>query len=389
MPHQVHNSERRSFRSCRRRWDYSYRQGYVPLEPEPALNFGIAFHSGMQAFYYPHRWNSTDVDEKLAAALQAFLEECERQKASYLENHRLSKLTEEMEDAFLDSLDLGSGMLTYHAQEIHPEYDSWFRPVAVEIPFSVTLMDPDRPDQPLRCLSSPQCGQIHSNDPNDDDSFVVYSGRVDALMEDLNDDGYWVWDHKSAALMAKDDEFLELDDQVGGYSWALQVMLNLNIRGFIYAESRKDFPRPPKLLKRSHKGCLFSTSRTQSTSIEIFEPYVAKHDPEAFLNGDYDEYIHFLRTAGVQQFSNRFVVTKTDEELENIGANIALEAADMTQNPRTYPNISRFHCMSCKYRQPCIGQQRGEHLDLLLEGSYIKTTRRYWMEEEEEKVTTE
>lgn len=389
--HEIHNSERKSFRSCRRRWDWAYRDGYVPMEPEPALTFGIAFHRGLETFYNPDAWTATDVEEKLTAAIEAFLVECNIQKQQYLKDHSLRELPEEKEDEFLNSLDLGSGMLAYHAQFVHSDFDDWFKPVMVEIPFEVPLMDPDRPGMLLHCTNSPACGQTHSNDPNSDDSIVVYAGRVDALMEDLRYGGYFVWDHKTASLLAKDEEFLQLDDQVGGYSWALSVMLNLDVRGFIYAESRKDFPRPPRLLKRMHKGCLFSTSMTQATSIEIFEPYVAKHDPEAFIAGKYDEYLEFLRSAAATQFSQRFTVIKSDEELFNIGENIAVEAADMVRSPRIYPNVSRFHCKSCKYRQPCIASFRGEHLDLMWEGAYIKTDRRHWMEQvrQEEKVEAE
>jgi hypothetical protein len=391
MPHEIHNSERKSFRSCRRRWNYAYREGYVPIEPEPYLDFGIAYHRGKEAFYNPAGWDTTDKEEKLGAAIEAFLVECELQKKKYLKEHDLQHLTEEMEDEFQDRLDLGAGMLNYHTQYVHPKYDDWFKPVMVEIPFEVPLQDPDDPGQLLRCTTSPQCGQNHSNNPDGDDSIVVYAGRVDALCEDLRYGGYVIFDWKTAGVLSKNDEFLELDDQVGGYCWALAVMLNIDVRGFIYAETRKDFPRPPRLLKRMQKGCIFSTSRTQATSIEIFEPYVAQHDPEAFIRGNYDEYLEFLRSAEAKSFSNRMTVLKSDLELKNIGANIAIESADMVQKPRVYPNVSRFHCQKCPYRQPCISEFRGEHTDLLFEGGYIKTDRRHWMEQvrHEEKVDVE
>lgn len=381
MPHEIHNSERRSFRSCRRRHNWAYVEGYVPKEPEDRLDFGICFHCGMQVFYEPATWDTTDADEKLAGAIEAFLEEAHRQRKLYLETHRLVELPPEMQSDFEDKLDLGVGMLTYHARYVHPKEDTWFRPVLVEIPFRVPLMDPDNPSQPLHCTNSPWCGQNHSNDPNDDDSIVSYDGRVDALCEDLADGDYYVFDWKSAATLAKDDRFLEQDDQIGGYIWALRVKLNLDVRGFIYAETRKDFPRPPRALSRSYKGCIFSTSKTQSTSLEVFEPWVAQNDPEAYLEGNYDEYLHFLRSNDATLFSQRFTVVKTDEESENIGVAIAEEAADMVSSPRPYPNKSRFHCLSCKYREPCIGMDRGEEISYLLEGGFIKTDRRYWMED--------
>ena len=363
------------------------------MEREEKFDFGIAVHRGMEAFYTPEAWDTTDTDEKLAAAIQAFLLECDIQRKLYLEVHSLSELPLELDDAYQNRLDLGSGMLSYHAQYIHPEFDGWFRPVAVEIPFEVFLVDPDHPPYLLRCLDSPHCGQIHSNDPNDDDSLVIYSGRVDALCEDKHNGGYYIFDWKTAATISKDDEFLQLDDQIGGYCWALFVRLNLDIRGFIYAEMRKDFPRPPRLLKRIQKGCQFSTSKVQSTNLDVFEPYVARHDPEAFARGDYDDYLDFLRGAQAKLFSQRHVIMKTDFEMEQIGVNIAEEAADMVGRPRTYPNISRFQCLQCKYRQPCIGTFRDESVDLLLEGGFIQTDRRHWMDksrhEQMEEVTND
>ena len=381
MPHEVHNSERRSFRSCRRRHNWAYVEGYVPIEPEDRLDFGIAFHCGMQVFYNPETWDTTEADEKCAGAIQAFLLECERQRKHYLETHKLNELPPEMESDFEDKLDLGAGMLNYHASYVHPKFDNWFRPIAVEIPFEVPLEDPDRPGQLLHCVNSPQCGQNHSNDPNDPDSLVVYAGRVDALCQDKVDKDYYVFDWKSAGVISKSEDFLELDDQVAGYTWALKVKLNLNISGFIYAETRKDFPRPPRLLKRIQKGCRFSTSKVQATNLEVFAPYVARHDPEAFANGCYDEYLAFLGSAETLIFSQRFTVMKSEEELDSVGIAIAQEAADMIDNPRRYPNKSRFHCMSCKYRQPCIGMDRGEDISYLLEGGFIQTDRRHWMED--------
>jgi hypothetical protein len=390
MVHEIHNSERRSFRGCRRRWNWAYIEGYVPIEPEDRLDFGIAFHCGMQVFYNPGTWDTTDADEKAAGAIQAFLLECEVQRKRYLETHKLNELPQEMESDFEDKLDLGTGMLNYHAKYVHPKYDKWFRPVAVEISFEVPLVDPDDPKQLLHCHNSPQCGQNHSNDPNDPDSLVVYAGRVDALCQDIVDGDYYIFDWKSAGVISKNEDFLELDDQVAGYTWALWERLNLNISGFIYAETRKDFPRPPRLLKRMQKGCHFSTSKVQPTNLEVFEPYVAQHDPQALLDGCYDDYLEFLRSSDTMIFSQRFTVLKGEEELVNVGKAIAQEAADMINEPRLYPNKSRFHCTSCKYRQPCIGMDREEDISYLLEGGFIQTNRRHWMEErrvEEQEVT--
>lgn len=381
MVHEIHVSERRSFRGCRRRWNWAYREGYVPETPIKALEFGVAYHEAMEVFYNPEDWKLT-VEEKTQLAVNKFSKKCNEQRAHYLKVMKVRELPSEVAEDYDERVALGIGMLKYHAEFVHPKMDTWFRPVAVEIPFEVPIEDPDRPNQPLRCTNSPSCGQAHSNDINDPDSCVVYAGRVDMLVEDLRYGGYFIWDHKTAAVLTKDDGFLQLDDQVGSYAWALRYVLGLDVKGFIYAETRKDYPRPPKELKRLSGGRSFSTAQNQATSLEIFEPFVAYHDRLAYEAGAYDDYLSFLKSSEATQFSQRFVIIKSQTELRNIGTNIALEAADMVDSrTRIYPSVGRYTCSTCAFRQPCLGKFQDEDTEYLLESTYIKTDRRYWMDQ--------
>jgi hypothetical protein len=202
------------------------------------------------------------------------------------------------------------------------------------------------------------------------------------LVEDIRNGGYFVWDHKTAGQLAKDDGFLQLDDQIGTYVWALRYVLQLDVRGFIYAESRKDYPREPKHLKRLSSGRSFSTAQNQATSLEIFEPFVAKHDRPAYEEGAYDAYIAWLKSEEATQFHQRFTIIKSEAELRHIGENIAMEAADMVSpQTRIYPSVGRYSCSNCAFRQPCLGLFMDEDVDYLLESSYIQTDRRYWMDQ--------
>jgi hypothetical protein len=381
MPHEIHVSERRSFRGCRRRWDWAYRVGYVPEISAKPLEFGIAYHLGMEAFYDPKTWSTTTPEEKAHKAVTVFTLECEKQRKRYLEITNQTELDEAQGDDYSARIELGTGMLAYHAQYVHAEYDGWFKPVATEISFAVPIIDPDDPEQvnPLKCTNSPACGQAHSNDTTNSDSDVVYAGRVDMVVEDLRYGGYFIWDHKTAGQLATDDGFLQLDDQVASYCWALSVVLGLDIRGFIYAESRKDYPRPPKLLKRKYNGCIYSTSRTQATNLDMFVPTVQKGDPIAYQDGLYDDYIEFLSSAEATVFHQRFTIVKSNRELAEVGRNISLEAADMVDsNLRIYPSVGRYTCSTCAYRQPCLSSFLGEDVLYQLETNYNKTTSRYY-----------
>lgn len=379
MPHEIHVSERRSFRGCRRRWNWAYREGFVPDSPIKALEFGVAYHAAMETFYNPDTWTES-VPSRLAKAIAVFNAECDKQAQKYLKSNNIRELPHEVETDFIERLELGQGMLTYYANHVHPKMDNWFKPVAVEIPFTVPIENPDLSGTQLFCTNSPECGQAHSN--SGPDSTVVYAGRVDMLVEDLRYGGYYIWDHKTAAQLARDDGFLQLDDQIGSYCWALSHVLQLDIRGFIYAECRKDYPREPKLLKRQSGGRAFSTAQTQATSLEIFEDHISRHDAQAYLDGAYDDYLAFLKSADATQFTQRFIIQKSPRELVEIGKNISLEAADMVDSKtRIYPSVGRYTCSTCAFRQPCLNEFMGEDTRYLLESEYIQTNRRYWMDQ--------
>lgn len=386
MPHEIHTSERRSFRGCRRRWDFSYRQGYVPeIQPKP-LEFGIAFHMAMEEFYNPDGWKERTAEDKAKDAIEIFSRECVRQRQQYMHTMKLTRLPEEVEADYDGRMDLGAGMMAYYATHVHPKYDSWFTPVRVEIPFEVPIYPPPHEGVvefpvPLKCHNSPDCGQSHSNNWRDDDSNVVFAGRVDMLVKDERYGGYLIWDHKTASVLAPDDDFLQLDDQIASYCWSLGSILNINVTGFIYQEIRKDYPRDPKMLKRLMNGRQFSTAKDQPTIDEIFVPFVQRNDPIPYENGAYDEYIERLRGPDATLFHQRFVIRKSERELNEVGKNIYLEACEMIDPSLSiYPSVGRYTCSSCAFRQPCLAMFQGEDVEYLLSSSYNQTNRRYWMD---------
>lgn len=366
--HEIHTSERRSFRGCRRRWDWAYRQGYVPdITPKP-LEFGIAYHEALEQFFWPDRWDSTTPQEKLSVAVQKFYDITEAQRDRYLSLTNQRELEVAQGDDYTARIELGIGMLTYYATHVHPVADGWFKPVATEIPFEVPLEDVDNPGNTLKCSDSPHCGQVHPNDGDGAD--VVYSGRVDMLIEDLRYGGYFIWDHKTAAQLTYDDGFLQLDDQVGSYTWAIRNVLGVDVKGFVYAEYRKAFPSPPTLLRN---GKRFSVNKQQATTHEIFVSTVSDIDPDGLEDGTYDDYIAYLKSNDAPQFHKRFAILKTEKELEGIGEALHIESADIVDpRLRIYPAVGKFSCGNCAYRQPCLAKFMGEDYSYTLGSLFQK-----------------
>lgn len=369
--HQIHTSELRSYRGCRRRWNWAYRQGYVPtITPRP-LELGIAFHTGLQTFFNPKTWDSTNAQEKCDLAIQAYMSVCESQREVFLKSTNQERVEVAEGDDYTERIELGIGMLEYYAYQIHPKDDNWFKPVYVEVPFSVPLHHPDT-DLPILCVNpgtdSGQCGQNHPIGAP-----VTFNGRVDAIVEDIFNGGYFIWDHKTAGQLQSNDRLLQLDDQVGGYSWALRRILEIDIRGFVYAEFRKDYPKPPQLLKRRYKSGWFSQSKSQGTSLNIFLETVKKFDTEAYNEGVYAEYIAFLSGKEAPVFHRRFPIIKTPYELEQIGYNIGIQAAEMvTPTLPIYPAPGRYSCSGCAYYDPCTGTNNGEDVAYTLSTLYKK-----------------
>ena len=377
--HEIHTSEIRSFLGCRRRWNWAYREGYVPEISARPLQFGIAFHQALEVFYDPETWDSTTPEEKTKRAVDAFIRSCEEQRAAYLKATGQTTLLEADGDDYTERIDLGIGMIEWYGKQVHPKQDNWFKPVMVEVPFQVPIVDPDT-GEPLRCYAPPttpmlpiaeavatgnlrhennclrQCGQIHEYG-----AVVTFDGRIDAIMQDLYNGGYFLWDHKSAAQIRRDDRLLHLDPQVNGYTWAAYLKLGIDIRGFIYVEYRKDYPKPPKLLSRAYKGRNFSTDKQQPTDLENFTQTVQRFHPQGLANGVYDEYIAWLQSTEAPVFHRRFTIIKTKKNLESAGQQIYLIARDMiSSNLTIYPNAGHFSCSGCAYYTPCLAKTLGE-----------------------------
>jgi len=322
----------------------------------------------METFYDPGTWSQTNHKEKTQLAINAFINECEKQRLAFLKATGQSKLLQADGDDYAERIDLGIGMLDWYGNQIHPKEDYWFKPVMVEVPFQVPIVDPST-GEPLRCYAVPvspdnklgeeclrTCGQVHGYG-----AVVTFDGRIDAIMQDQVNGGYLIWDHKSAAQIRKDDRLLQLDPQVNGYMWAAVVGLEMDVRGFLYVEYRKDYPKPPEPLKKSYKGRHFSTNKTSPTDYENFTRTVQRFDPPGYKAGVYDEFIAWLQGPEAPVYHKRFTILKDKKNLKSIGRQLYDIARDMiSQDLTIYPNAGHFSCSGCAYYTPCLSMFLGE-----------------------------
>jgi hypothetical protein len=178
--------------------------------------------------------------------------------------------------------------------------------------------------------------------------------------------------HNTAAQLSSTEMYLELDDQVASYIFALRRAMGLNIRGFIYHEQRKAFPEPPKENKVRRLGRLFSVNVNASTDYDTYLQTVLAHDKDAYEAGLYDDHLAWLQTSGIDYY-RKFVIYKSDYELEQVEKNLVSEALDMVDpNVRIYPMPGRFSCNGCAFQGPCLSKNAGQDYLYALKTMYVK-----------------
>jgi len=406
LTHSIHTSERRSFRGCRRRWDWVSRQFYYPNVTARPLEFGVAFHAAMEEYYrsYLGLFVNPDPTASLAVALATFTRVTKKQRADYVKKN--GPLDDEMSNDYADRINLGTKMLKYYFTRVAPKAHAGLKPVKVEIKFEVPILSPFSSEQDLWCTCD-TCWRRYAAWYKNTEGIeidarlesewkglpVTFGGRLDILFEDA-EGRYWIGDWKTAARLSgteASDEYLWNDDQITGYVWALRS-LGIRVEGFLYVEIKKAVPEQPEPLARPRLGKLFSTNKQMTTSAELYEETVRECDPSAYESGLYDEFIQYLKETG-PEFSRWHPVYRNDEECRQAHYNLWLEAGEMT-NPRLpiYPNQGRFHCKGltpssgCAFWEPCLAKNRGEDFRYALDTMYEKRARHYW---EDAEPTTE
>lgn len=394
LVHEIHTSERKSFRGCRRRWDWHFRESLYPMTTAKPLEFGVAYHKGMEIYYNPDTW-TWDNEVKESLAVKAFVDSCEEQRRRALDQNIY--YDDEVEQDYNERVELGIGMMRYYFAKVAPKEDINWKPVKVEIAFMVPIPNPETGAELIWCKCD-LCWEKwnkHLNKPWDDPSSeplrsmrhfgddrsmftglpVVYAGRLDMLAEDKHGN-YWIFDWKTAATISQDTEFLYLDDQIGSYVWALRK-LGLPIQGFVYHEQRKGYPQPPKENKTVRSGRKFSIDKTQTVDYPTYLSTVAKYDTDAWSDGVYDEMLLFLQNEGTVFYSRR-QIPKSSTEVASIEFNIGLEALDIIDpGVRLYPNASRFSCKNCAFREPCMSKNDGGDFQYSLDTLFEKKVHYY------------
>lgn len=212
LVHAIHTTERRSFRSCRRRWNWVFREFYYPTVTARALEFGVAFHKAMETWYDPITWKDPDreiVNQGLA--LTVFTETVKEQFANY---KRLNgEPSPELKADYDDRVQLGISMIKYYTGLLSPRLDTGFTPVGVEVPFEISMGFNCKCDICWKRWLKYWNGRLEEyqqlpysdraeNRENWDGLPVTYGGRVDMIAQD-NNGRLWLFDWKACLLTTR------------------------------------------------------------------------------------------------------------------------------------------------------------------------------------------
>jgi hypothetical protein len=269
-------------------------------------------------------------------------------------------------EPFEEHRELGINMLKYY-RDYAEEHDN-FSVIMAEHTFSVPVWDSTYNDVLVR------------HDPRDGVTKPVHiRGTQDAIIQDNETGRFGILEHKSA-IRIDEDYFrkLDKDEQCTTYMYAAEQEAAIHeleydkIDFVLYNAIRKAFPSPPTEVR----GGVFSVDRNkESTTPEMLQKFIDDNGIQMIVDEDpkLQAYVEYVNTVGHEQFIKRDMVRRNRAEIRSCGKRIYMEAMDMLDDPRIYPNpTGDYMCLNCPFRAPCIAVDDGSDWQMMLDDMFEK-----------------
>ena len=334
----VHISDIRSFRSCRRRWDWTsgLRGNLESIAPYPPFFTGRAVHSALEMYYQDK--------DTFEVTLQEYFKREEENLA------KLGALWPQEVEQIAEQIDLIQGIMEHYtiwqSRDTTKFSDRNLEFVDMEIDFEVPLF--------IEQQGNP----------------VMFAGRMDGLVKHTPTGEYWIWEAKTTRSIQELLNSLANDEQSGMYLWAARHLYpDLPIKGVLYNIMRKKAAMTPKML---NNGGLSKSVSIDTTS------YYFRHCVKQIFGWELDEtveeeYGDFLQDLEKNdtKFFMRYPVYRSQTELDNLVRGIRDTAKEML-DPKiaVYPCPSWNTCNFCSFRSPCITMNAGGNYESLLGAEY-------------------
>lgn len=351
----IHVSDQRTFKQCRRKWNWTspLREYLESEKPYWPFFTGRAWHYALEMYYEDGR----DPRTHLYNWLQAEVKE-------------LGDMWPSEQEELAGQIKLLDGILAHymlwvkgarHSKMKYGDHNLEF--ISLETEFQTPLRTP------ITNRVSPK---------------VFLEGRFDGLVRHKPTNELWIWEMKTTRSIPEFEQTLANDDQAGIYILAAQEIVGEPIAGVLYNLGRKKVPPQVKKLKSGY----MSQNKSSDITIEwwwdcvLSDPDHQKPDDmtaEDYVHAieqQYLPYIEHLEGAGNSYFA-RVPVRRTQHELEQLAKDTHLVALEMTrEDVPIYPTPNWMNCKFCHFRTPCLTQNQGGDVEEVLKHMY--RPRRKW-----------
>jgi hypothetical protein len=364
MRYEIHISDIRTFKSCRRKWNWSspLRANLEPNVPYAPFFTGRAIHYSLEQFYSPAH---TPLLESLNTFLAIEKDEMER----------VGKLWPQESELIAEQIVLLAGMLEHYTQWVEQDTSKWSDPNLdywkLETQFSVPLRTPSGRPSPR----------------------VYLAGRFDGIVRRKDDGSYWLLENKTTRSISELVTSLDNDEQAGAYLIAAKELLAVQPLGVLYNIMRKKIPTEPMILQ---SGLLSQNKQMDTTAYAYIRAAQKLHMPD--FNGDvpscnhfimeqYGTFIQHLLDQG-NRFFLRVPIYRTEREMDQLQHDLWTVALEMTRfSTPIYPAPSWTNCKFCHFRSPCLAMNSGADYGIMLDNEYREREPWQTFAEIEEEVT--
>lgn len=134
-------------------------------------------------------------------------------------------------------------------------------------------------------------------------------------------------------------------------------------------------------MKRRTGGRLFSTAKDKPYEYDSYLDTIIQEDREAYDNDLYGDYLDWLYNEGPQYY-RLSKVRKTEKSMrmmQEILQEIAIAITRTREGVRKmYPSPTKFGCMYCDFRQPCIERMNGQPYDDMMNSLFVQKEKHYY-----------
>lgn len=339
MKYEIHISDVRAFKSCRRRWDWvsPLRNNLEPNIPYMPFFTGRAIHYALDVFY------SQGIP--LVKTMGLFVQ----YEMAQMEKH--GRLFESERESLQEQIELMVAILEHYEIWLKHEEGRWsddqFEFIAMETEFSVPLRTPS--------------GRASSR--------VFLAGRFDGLIMRKDDGSFWIWETKTTRSIDELHKSLANDEQCGAYVYAAQQLFDVPVTGVLYNTMRKKAPTFPKVLKDGTLSKNKSIDTTAQYYLQAVQTLFPDMSNEEILS-EYRDILQHLMDEG-KPFFQRIPIYRTPDEIKTLQHNLWITALEMVR-PSTplYPAPAWNTCGFCRYRSPCLALNSGKDYQFILDEEF-------------------